>query len=147
VGLPNDTEQSVEEATDWYIAEGHKYIDLFAHGPFTLRDLGNARDYIFQSDIEQNIEGYGYSFPDNENNPLLWLRKDDGDILSKDIANTISSKYNKLMEPYWSTHSDFWDRSKLWEGLDVDTSNSVATFYKHVTERYFPSLLARLNIT
>jgi hypothetical protein len=147
VGLPNDTEQSVKEATEWYIAEGHKYIDLFAHSPFTLRDLGEAQDYIFQSDIEQNMEGYGYSFPDNENNPLAWIRNDSGDIVSKDVANTVAAKYNKLMEPYWSTYSFFWDRSKLWEGLDVDTSNSVATFYKHVTERYFPSLLARLNIT
>jgi hypothetical protein len=146
VGLPNDTEESIKQATEWYIEEGHKYINLFAHAPFTLRDLGEAQPYLFQSDIEQKMSDYGYSFPDNENKPLEWVRQDSGDITSKEKANEVASKYNKMMEPYWKPFSPFWDKSKLWKGFDFDASDESGIFHKQVSERYLPNLLRKLNI-
>jgi len=147
IGLPHDTVASIKEASEWYVEEGHKYIDLFGHSPFALREFGDAQDYIFQSDIEKNMDKYGYTFPDSENYPLAWVRTGPGDITSKELADELMVTYNTMMSPHWNIHRSFWDLKNLFAEFNIEHGSRVDYFYKFVSEKYFPKLIATLKQT
>jgi radical SAM superfamily enzyme YgiQ (UPF0313 family) len=144
-GLPGDTVESFKEATEWYIQEGHKYIDLFMHSPFALREMGEAQAYIFQSDIESNMEKYGYTFPDSKNNPLYWERSGPGNIYNKNMANELTSECNAMMAPYSKPYRSFWNFDELYKNLKTAELTQANLFYDYVTENYFTLLLQRIK--
>lgn len=146
IGLPNDTVEDIVESANWYVTEGYKYIDLFAYVSLTLYHKDETWDYKFHSDIEDNLEKYGYSFVDYENAPLEWHRTDLGNIHSKTQADDLMVQYNKIVSPY---HRDSfcWSWKQVFD-YDPDRSNKAPTdlYYEHVTKYYWPRVFEKLKI-
>ena len=144
IGLPNDTIASINDSVDWYVKEGHNYIDLFAYVSLTLYHPDNTWEYKFHSDIEDNLESYKYSFVDPENEPLEWTRNDTGDITSKTQADNLMVECNKVVSPHWR-ESTCWGWKEVFD-YDIDRGTKSATnlYYQHVTEYYWPQLLEQL---
>jgi radical SAM superfamily enzyme YgiQ (UPF0313 family) len=145
IGLPHDTAESFREATDWYIAEGHNYINLFTHSPFALREFGENQEYIFQSDIEKDMKKYGYTFPDSKNNPLYWERSGPGNINNKNIANELMIELNGKMAPFWTPYRAFWNFDRLYDNLTTDDRTQTNLFYEYVTQSYFTLLMNKIR--
>lgn len=143
-GLPKDTEQSIIDSVEWYKTEGKNYVDLFGYASLTLYHPDDTWQWKFHSHIEDNLEEYGYSFPDPAEYPMEWVRNDSGDITSKSKANEIIKKYNAELAPYWTVPSP-WDWKTMFD-WDPDFRNKTATnlFYSHVTTQYFPKLLEKI---
>jgi radical SAM superfamily enzyme YgiQ (UPF0313 family) len=146
IGLPNDTVESVNNSVEWYINEGHKYIDLFAYISLTLYHPDETWDYKFHSDIEDDLEKYRYTFKDPENEPFEWNRNDDGDITSKTQADNLMIECNKRVHSYWGVSK--WEWKKVFD-YDTERSKKSSTdlYYTHVKEYYWPMLLKKLSAT
>lgn len=145
IGLPNDTVADIEESVDWYIREGHKYIDLFAYVSLTLYHPDDTWEYKFLSDIEAYLEKYKYSFPDPDEQPMEWIRNDDGDVMSKTQADNMMIEYNKKVVPYYRD-STCWNWKEVFN-YDPERFNKSATdlYYYHVMNYYWPVLLEKLE--
>lgn len=144
IGLPNDTQQDILDSVNWYIAEGHKYIDLFAYVSLTLYHPDDTWEYKFHSDIEDNLKTYKYNFVDPINEPMEWSRSDNGDIYSKTQADNLMVEHNKTVAPYWR-ESTCWNWKQVFD-YDLDRGKKSATdlYYNHVMTYYWPVLLSKL---
>jgi len=149
VGLPHDTVQSIIDSVEWYQQEGHKYVDAWYYGLLDIRCPESQLNlkYKFLSEIEKNLEFYGYSFPDPVNEPRKWVRSGPGDITSAELAHELSLKADKAVRPYF-TSSDrrrftdrFPDIPALYPGEDW---NSI--YYRWVQTKYMPNLFKWLGI-
>lgn len=149
VGLPLDTVQSIIDSATWYQQEGHKYVDMWHYGPLDIRTTESKLNaqYKFLSDIEKNLDKYGYSFPDPVTKPRHWIRNDAGDIVSAELAYELSEKATAAVRPYYSKAEDqrFIDVLKdiptLHPGEDW---NSI--YYRWVNTQYIPNLFKWLGI-
>lgn len=145
IGLPLDTVQGINDSVNWYKEIGHTYIDLLGYGSLTLRDFGKAQPYIFMSDIERDMEKWGYKMIDPINQPLEWQRKDAGDIVSKSQADKLMSSSNNACSPYWNTKR-VWNWRQIFISLNLDTSKSITELvYDFTNNYYFPKLLRTLE--
>lgn len=145
IGLPNDTEQDIDDSCKWYLEEGYRYIDLFAYVSLTLYHPDDTWEYKFHSDIEDNLETYKYEFLDPEEQPMEWTRYDSGDIKSKTQADDLMVKYNKLVFPK-HRESTCWNWKEVFS-YDADRGVKSATdlYYTHVMTYYWPELLQQLE--
>lgn len=110
VGLPKETQESIRAANQWFLDEGHKYIDELQFNALTLaRKMGNQTIYL--SDIEKYSEKYGYT-------PLYdrkggWIKNDGTDIVNRDqcldlIANIQQTRKDKQ---FYSTYKNIFHMS------------------------------------
>lgn len=162
-GLPHDTVQSIHDASNWFKEEGHKCIDWFNVCSLTVYPPTDNLKYKFMSDIEMNLDKYGYTFPDIDNNPIEWHRADDGDINSKKIADQLMDEWMKELQPYQTLRRQMWFQSALsaidprleFEYLlnadekqwgDVFKDFQPTEFYwRYVNEYYWPKLFSILE--
>jgi radical SAM superfamily enzyme YgiQ (UPF0313 family) len=143
IGLPKDTVQSMNESVQWYIEEGHKYIDSLKYVSLMLRSYNESLDYQFLSDIEKSPATWGYDFPD-KTNEFYWTKKDSGDIDSLQQADNIMLACNKQVKPYYNTNKSSWmDIYKLYDA-DYSNKSHSELFVNHVRKYYFPELLNKL---
>lgn len=163
IGLPHDTVQSIYDCCDWMIKEGHNYIDWLATYSYTIAPPTEVSDYRIQSDIEKNLDKWGYSFPDPENKPWAWIRTGEGDITTKEQADVLMHESYKMLENYNKARNLFWFQG-AWAALDpvydfdnlksmdpnergklfnVDTTDM---YYRYVSEHYWPKLFSLLDI-
>lgn len=112
-GLPHDTIQSIHDASMWFKEEGHRYIDWFNVCSLTVYPPIEELQYKFHSDIEGNLEKYGYSFPDIEDDAMEWHRNDSGDITSKTIADNLMHEWMAELQPYQTNRKQMWFQSAL----------------------------------
>lgn len=163
IGLPRDTVQSVYDCCEWMKNEGHKYVDWFATYSYTISPPDEVSKYRMQSDIEKNLDKWGYTFPDTENTPWEWIRSGPGDITTKEQANALMHESFKLLEPYnkprnlywfqgaWSAIDPVYDFDKL-RVMSIEergkyfTVNTTDMYYKYVTEHYWNKLFNLLGI-
>lgn len=139
IGLPKDTVQSLNEVVQWYIDEGHNYIQLFTFWPLSLRAPSELNEYIFTSEIEDNLEKFGYTVP----NDSTWARQDEGDITSKEQADKLMLECNKKIQPYLSFRREIWDLGKFeYIGAFKTRTDIVHNF---ITIYYFPKLMETLR--
>ncbi len=146
IGLPYDTVESINQSIKWYQTEGHRYIDLFGFGSLILRDYGEQRKYMTLSDIEKDLNAWGYTIPDPINKPHSWTRTG-GDICSKEFADQLMISSNAECKPYWSEQG-----VNTWNWIDVFKYNNIdlnrdrtEVVYDHVTRFYLPKLLEILE--
>jgi hypothetical protein len=145
VGLPQDTVQSINDSVKWYQEEGHKYIDLFGYGSLTLRDFGDAQPYIFMSDIEKDMDKWGYKMIDPDNKPLEWVRSDTGDINSKTQADGLMDSANAGCSQHWN-QKRVWNWGEIFSSLNFDMNRSATDLvYDFTNNYYFPKLLEKLS--
>lgn len=144
IGLPLDTVESINESIKWYQDEGHKYIDLFGYGSLIIRDYGDQKHYMSLSDIEKDLDKWGYKIPDPSNKPHHWVRTG-GNITTKEQADELMLSSNSACKPYWNTVN-------TWNWLDIFISNDLnlnrsrtEIVYEHVTRFYIPKLLEILE--
>ncbi len=163
MGLPHDTVQSVQDACEWFKSEGHNYVDWFNVSSLTVYPPTDNQKYKFFSDIEKNLDKYGYTFPDIENNPINWHRADDGDINSKEQADKLMDYWMKELMPYQKNRKQMWFAGALtvidprldFENLlkaEKDEWNDIFSAFKpteyywqYVNYYYWPKLLAMLE--
>jgi biotin synthase-like enzyme len=139
IGLPKDTVHSLEEVSKWYKEEGHKYIHLLTFWPLSLRAKAEVNQYIFTSEIEDNLEKFGYTVP----NDLTWTRDDEGDITSKEQADQLMFKYNAELQPFWTIRRVAWDYSafeKMWRA-----ESRTEIVYNFITKHYYANLIKDLR--
>jgi hypothetical protein len=163
-GLPHDTIESIQEACDWFKDEGHKYVDWFNVCSLTIYPPTDNLQFKFFSDIEKNLDKYGYNFPDIENNPMEWTRNDDGNITSKSVADGLMDKWMGELGGYQTPRKQYWFQSALsvldkrldFENLLVADNQELAEvlgpfkatemFKRYTDEYYWPKLFSLLNI-
>jgi hypothetical protein len=144
VGLPKDTIQSINESVDWYINEGHKFVDNFKFVDLTIFPDDGTNKYKFLSDIEKDPAKFGYSFPDPDNKPYNWVLDDEGDIKNKQQAVDIMQDCNKRVKPYFHRKKGSeWDNFRYYDTTLSDSAPQA--YYDYVTQHYFPKLLTFLN--
>jgi radical SAM superfamily enzyme YgiQ (UPF0313 family) len=163
-GLPHDTIQSVHDASTWFKEEGHNYIDWFNVCSLTIYPPTDNLQYKFFSDIEKNLDSYGYEFPDVKDSPMEWTRNDDGDISSKSIADKLMDDWMSDLSKYQNPRRQFWFQSALKvldERLDYEVLlkldgkelsdifgkfKATDMFKRYTDEYYWPKLFKLLNI-
>jgi radical SAM superfamily enzyme YgiQ (UPF0313 family) len=163
-GLPHDTVQSIHEASEWFKSEGKDYIDWFNVCSLTVYPPTDNLKYKFFSDIEMNLDKYGYTFPDVENNPIEWNRSDDGDINSKSQADQLMDEWMAELGPYQTKRKQMWFQSSLsaidprldydyllqtseQEWGDIFREYVPNTWYeRYASEYYWPKLFKLLGI-
>lgn len=145
VGLPKDTVKSVNESVEWYINEGHNYVDNFKFVDLTIFPDDGSNRYKFLSDIEKDPAKFGYSFNDPVNKPYEWVLSDEGDITSKQQAIEIMKESNKRVKPYYNTYKEvqYWNTFKYYESSDEDSVPEA--YYQYVKKHYIPKLLDYLR--
>ena len=139
IGLPKDTVESVKAVSNWYVEEGHKYIDLLTFWPLSLRANTDLDQYMFLSEIETNLKKFGYDVP----NDLTWTRTDEGDITTKEQADALMFECNAIVKDYWTIKRVIWDYShleKMWP-----SESRTETVYNYITKHYYPNLLKNLK--
>ena len=146
VGLPKETIASLNYAVEWYISEGHKYIDNFKFTDLHIFPDDGYNQYKFLSDIESDPVKYGYSFPDSVNRPFDW-ELTDGEITSKSLAIDLVSECNTRTKPYSNrtTVKGEWNSSYKSYDISINDGSSQA-YYEYVSTYYLPRLLKFLNI-
>lgn len=162
-GLPHDTIQSVQDASEWFMNEGHNYIDWFNVCSLTVYPPVGELKYKFNSDIEDNLDEYGYSFPIVDEDPMEWHRDDDGDISSKSIADGLMHEWMDKLYSYQKVRDQFWFQSALtvlderfdYEWLRTATPEERGSvlsdyapteYYKRYTDEYYwPKLFSILE--
>jgi radical SAM superfamily enzyme YgiQ (UPF0313 family) len=162
-GLPHDTVQSVRDASTWFKEEGHECIDWFNVCSLTVYPPTDNLQYKFFSDIEKDLDKYGYTFPIIDEDPMEWHRSDSGDINSKSLADSLMHDWMNELAPYQKNRKQMWFQSALtvidprldYEYLlhadEVEFGNVFrdfvpTTFYhQYITEYYWPKLIAMLS--
>jgi hypothetical protein len=96
------------------------------------------------SDIEKDLDKWGYKILDPINKPHHWIRSG-GNISSKEMADELMLSSNAACKPYWNTVN-------TWNWLDIFISNNLdlnrnrtEIVYEHVTRFYIPKLLKVLE--
>lgn len=163
MGLPHDTVESCTEICEWFRNEGHNYVDWLNVCSLTVYPPTDHQKYKFFSDIELNLDKYGYSFPDIDNNPMEWVRNDDGDVCSKSQADGLMDYWMKELQPYQKNRKQMWFQSALsvidprldFEYLlstEQDEWNDIFKdfkptdwYWRYVNHYYWPKLLAFLE--
>lgn len=146
IGLPLDTTEGIADSVSWYTSEGYNYVDLFGYGSLTLRDFGDAQEYIVLSDIEKDMDGHGYSIPDPDNAPLEWTRSDSGNIKSKQQADELMKSSNAAVSPYWNSKR-VWDWRHVFAMNKIDSTKAPTELvHIFVTTVYLPKLLKTLSV-
>ena len=138
IGLPYDTVESLEAVSEWYKEEGKDLIHLLTFWPLSIRAENPVNQYVFTSDIEDNLEKYGYTVP----NDLTWTRNN-GNINSKEQADELMFKYNEELGKLWTIKRVAWDYSafeKLWPA-----NSRTEVVYNFITKHYYPHLMTELR--
>jgi hypothetical protein len=162
-GLPHDTVQSIQDASNWFKEEGHNCIDWFNVCSLTVYPPTDNIQFKFMSDIELNLEKYGYSFPIVDEDPMQWHRNDSGDINTKEIADNLMHQWMAELAPYQAVRKQYWFQSALsvidprldYEYLlnasDKEFGDVFGKFvpteyyYKYVSEHYWPKMFSILE--
>lgn len=157
VGLPKEPVSSIKETAQWYIDEGHKYLDEISFQALTfVRKFGNQQ--IFLSDIEKNHEKYGYTLLDD--NRGGWTKNDGSDIIVRDQCLTLieeiltdihaaigKSHYKDLFHA--STFKELDDRLGFDNLMNMsneefrkieDTIDTTQLYKRYADELYWPKL-------
>lgn len=138
IGLPDDTVHDMEESVEWYINEGHRYLDSLKYVSLMLRSYNETLNYQFLSDIEKDPAAWGYSFTD-PNNEFYWIKNNRGDITSLDQADQLMVEYNKRVKPYYNKNQGQWMDIYKYDA-EYKTKSPAELFYNH-TQMYFPRLI------
>ena len=138
VGLPQDTKQSFEEFVEWHNNEGKYILDFVGMNPLYLRRPDHTYPYLFLSDIEKNLEQYGYSF--NEHG---WVRNDSGDIssraVSEEVTVSILSSLDKSCVRYEKGGLDYTSHMHKIAGKEGLTNAQAVDLFAR--DKYFPNLI------
>ena len=138
IGLPYDTTESLEAVAEWYKEEGKDLIHLLTFWPLSIRAENSVNQFVFTSDIEDNLAKYGYTVPSD----LTWTRSN-GNINSKEQADELMFKYNEELGKLWTVKRVIWDYStfeKLWP---ADSRTEV--IHNFITKHYYPHLIGDLR--
>lgn len=138
VGLPNDTVEGIYESADWYIEEGHKYIDKLTYYSFILRSPEESDIYKSRSIIDAEPDKWGYSFPDEEN-PYYWERNN-GNIKNSKQSHELMLEVMNKVKPYFRRRLD-----KYWNQFYDGSATAPQMYYRLTVEDYFPRLLNVLS--
>lgn len=163
MGLPHDTQESVREVCEWFKEEGKQYIDWLNISSLTIYPPTDNLQYKFFSDIENNLDKYGYSFPDVDNQPMEWNRADSGDIISKTQADHLMDHWMAELQSYQTNRKQMWFQSALsvidprldfeyllatdnkeWGDIFCDFKPTDA-YWKYVSHYYWPKLFELID--
>lgn len=162
VGLPKETQASVRAANQWFLDEGHKYIDELQFNALTLaRKMGNQTIYL--SDIEKYSEKYGYT-------PLYdrkggWTKNDGSDITHRDQCLDLIAEIQQTRndKQFYSTYKNLFHIScyetvdsrlnfdnlealSLEEFKEIESTTDTQTLIrKFADEVYWPKLFELLQ--
>lgn len=141
VGLPHDTIQDCQNIMDWYIKEGHTYVDMLSMHELWLRP---SNPYQFQSEMELNMEKYGYKLLDPET--FYWERSGPGDIWNTEIAREWSLKVRKAAEPYYNYRPRTFNTEDLLESFKYKEDDTlIQKIYNFATDYYVKQLMEFLK--
>jgi radical SAM superfamily enzyme YgiQ (UPF0313 family) len=144
VGLPKETRASVNESVEWYITEGHKYVDNFKFNDLTIFPDTGLNQFKVLSDIEKDPEKFGYSFPDPINKPFNWVLNDGSDITTKQEAIQVASESIGRVAPYFNkARRGEWDSFTYY--LSEEEDGMASAYHVFVVTNYLPKLLALLE--
>lgn len=164
IGLPHDTVESIIDSCNWMIQEGHKYVDWLALYSYTLIPPQKNQSYRIQSDIEKDLEAWGYSFPDVENKPFEWVRTGPGDIHTKEQADVLMHDCYKMIEKYNRPRDQYWFQGALVNidprfnfenlrnmhpderGKVFSSINITDLYYKYIRQEYWEKLFKFLDV-
>jgi hypothetical protein len=149
VGLPKDTLQSFIDFREWFLEEGHNYINGIYPGALVLRNEDPNTTIKFISDMEKNIGNYGYSFLDKEK-PYNWTREG-GDINTFEQADNFAREYELEFDRYNATsvlHHQIQTTACMQKMAVLGKINSCNAFEisnAYCKTNYFPSLINYLK--
>lgn len=89
LGLPKETIKSFEETIEWFVNDGHNYIDHLDYSPLTLVSSLFDTRYAETSIIDRDMAKFGYSLGDD----LNWIKDDGTDIVSRDQTIELIKKW------------------------------------------------------
>lgn len=136
IGLPEDTKEDWQNFANWYNNEGYKYIDRVALNVLVLRDFGDAKKYIFQSDIELNLEKYGYKMIDE----VSWKRLStniNSTEIAKNVYDEITAQINE--KNFSRKNKLIYNPTKIYSVLTPNLSSTDA--YYHIVKNYYKTTL------
>jgi radical SAM superfamily enzyme YgiQ (UPF0313 family) len=165
VGLPKEDKASILNTINWYLDEGHQYIQQISMVPLTFLSWISP-SITDMSVFDKEYEKYGYKKPDinSETPPWVWFKDDGTDIKSMDDANELvkdnlqqcidKASMNRNRIDFYPIYG-FADSRLLPENLDnlssleiseIDGKLDVPNVYKEFIDTfYWPRLFKRLQ--
>lgn len=141
VGLPEDTIESFEQFKLWFSERGKYIIDFVGVNPLFLRKPDHNYQYLFLSDIEQNLDRYNYSF-DEQGSLLSWVRNDSGDISTREIAEQVAKNLvDTLDKPVKRAHGKIDYTSHIHRIIKQDGLSNTEAVDLYAKNFYFPNLI------
>jgi hypothetical protein len=164
LGLPKESSKDIKDAVDWYISEGHKYIDRFYFNTLTL-SAKIVDKYASVSELERNKEKFGYKLDPIESDPLNCTKDDGTDITHRSQCIEMESRYQAVVQAVEHHYENLWHMSVFSIlddrfGYDVIRDNmtlheyrdtfflkkKTTDYYKQlVDEHYWPKLFDLLK--
>lgn len=137
VGLPEDTKESFNEFKKWHDDIGKYLIDYVSANPLYLRSPDANSQYMFLSDIEQNLKKYNYVLDSNRDGS--WKRSDGGDISTRNIAEDVTNELNNAQPAIARKGLDYTSHiHKIIKDPSLTTAEAVS---KYANDVYFPNLI------
>jgi radical SAM superfamily enzyme YgiQ (UPF0313 family) len=147
IGLPYDMKRSARESAEWYVKEGHRYINDFSYSPLVLKPNDNTTPYQWLSGIEKDFSKYGYTVYNdwNEEYPVYWEKDDDGDITNFIQANNLAIELNELIEPYIPRKSTGLKLKMFIEAVPNPYRNFKDMIYDFTEMYYWPRFFLQIK--
>ena len=161
IGLPYETQASWRETVDW-LKQPDCPLDISTVYPLNIVKKSDRNQWFPTSWFDNNYEQFGYRFPLDGIEGMLYWEKDEGDITNFAQAQEIADATTKELAPYQRVRrGDFYtssfnhpllcDRERT---IDMDPTeyNKMISqldfdrlFYEHTNRDYFQLLLNKLR--
>ena len=161
IGLPHETQASWRETVEW-LKRSDCPLDISTVYPLNIIKKTDRNQWFPTSWFDNNYEKFGYRFPKEGVEGMLYWEKDDTDINNFYQAQEIADTTTKELAPYQRVRQgDFYassfnhpilgnrehtidmsveDYSKIIANIDFDK-----LFYEHTDRDYFQPLLEQLR--
>jgi radical SAM superfamily enzyme YgiQ (UPF0313 family) len=161
IGLPHETQASWRETVEW-LKRNDCPLDISTVYPLNIVKKTDRNQWFPTSWFDNHYEEFGYRFPKDGVEGMLYWEKDDTDILNFNQAQEIADTTTKELAPYQRVRrGDFYassfnhpllcDREKTIDMSELDYNKLIAgvdfdkLFYEHTDRDYFQPLLAQLR--
>jgi radical SAM superfamily enzyme len=162
IGLPHETQASWRETVEWLKREDCP-LDISTVYPLNIVKKTDRNQWFPTSWFDNNYEEFGYSFPRDGIEGLLYWEKNDGsDIFNFDQAQDMAHETTKELKDYQrSRRGDFYtssfnhpllcDRERTLDLTQEQYHNIIKDidfenlFYEHTNRDYFIPLLKKLR--